>query len=71
MKENGFTLAKEGRRRRRRYPAQTITDADYVDDITRLENIPVKADSLLHSLRRVASGIGLHVKAEKNRIHVF
>ena len=30
MKENGFKLAKE---RNRRYPAQTITDEDYADDI--------------------------------------
>ena len=30
MKENGFKLTKE---RSRRYPAQTITDTDYPDDI--------------------------------------
>ena len=30
MKENGFKLAKE---RSRRYPAQTIMDTDYADDI--------------------------------------
>ena len=30
MKDNGFKLTKE---RSRRYPAQTITDADYTDDI--------------------------------------
>ena len=29
-KENGFKLVKE---RSRRYPAQTITDVDYADDI--------------------------------------
>ena len=29
MKDNGFKLTKE---RRRRYPAQTITDEDYADD---------------------------------------
>ena len=37
MKENGFTLAKE---RSRRYPAWTIMDADYVDDIALLTNTP-------------------------------
>ena len=31
MKENGFKLAKE---RSRRYPAQTITGADYTNDST-------------------------------------
>ena len=35
MKENGFTLAKT---RSRRYPARTITDADYADDIALLAN---------------------------------
>ena len=37
-KENDFKLAKE---RSRRYPAQTITDTGYADDIVLLENIPV------------------------------
>ena len=31
MKENGFTLAKE---KSRRYPALTIPDTDYADDIS-------------------------------------
>ena len=35
MKENGFKLAKE---RSRRYPAQTITDTGYTDDIVLLAN---------------------------------
>ena len=37
MKENGFNLTKE---RSRKYPAQTITDADYADDIALLANAP-------------------------------
>ena len=37
IKENGFKLAKE---RNRRYPTQTIRDADYADDIALLANIP-------------------------------
>ena len=37
MKDNGFKLAKE---RSRRYPAQTITDADYADNIAFLANTP-------------------------------
>ena len=47
MKENGFKLAKE---KSKRYPAQTITDTDYTDDIALLANIPTQAESLLHSL---------------------
>ena len=47
MKENCFKLAKE---RSRRYPAQTIMDADYADDIALLANKPVQGESLIHSL---------------------
>ena len=47
MKENGFTLKKE---RSRWYSAQTLTDADYADDIALQANTPIKAKSLLHSL---------------------
>ena len=63
MKENGLKLAKE---RSRKYPAETITDADYTDDIEFLANTPAQAQSLLHSLKQVAAGIGLHVNADKN-----
>ena len=38
VKDNGFNLAKE----RRRKPAQTITDANYTDDIALLANIRAK-----------------------------
>ena len=51
--------------RSRRYPAKTITDADYADDIAILTNTPSKAKKLLHSLERAAAGIGLHVNAHK------
>ena len=40
MKNNGFKLAKE---RNRRYPAQTIMDVDYADDIALLANTPTQA----------------------------
>ena len=62
MKENGFTLEKA---RSRRYPAQSITDANYADDIGLLANIPAQAESLLHSLEQASGGIGLHVYADK------
>ena len=67
MKENSFKLAKE---KSRRYPAQTITDANYADDIALPENTPAQAESQLHSLERAAGGIGLHVNADKT-IHVL
>ena len=62
IKENGFELTKK---RSRRYPATTITDADYADDIAILANTPDQAETLLHSLERTAASIGLHVNAHK------
>ena len=62
IKENGFELTKK---RSRRYPAKTITDADYADDIVILANALAQAETLLHSLERAAAGIGLHVNAHK------
>ena len=53
------------KKRSRRYPSKTITDADYADDIALLANTPNQAETLLHSLERAAAGIGLHVKAHK------
>ena len=67
-KDTGFKLTKE---RSGRYPAQTITDADYADDIAHLENTPVQTKSLLHSLERTADGIGLHVNARKTEYMCF
>ena len=45
MKENGFMLKKA---RYRQYPAGTIMDADYADDLALLANT---FQSLLHSLK--------------------
>ena len=61
-KENGFKLAKE---RSRRYPAQTITDADNADDIALIANASAQAKTLLHSLEWAAGAIGFHVNADK------
>ena len=47
MKENGLKITKE---RSKRYPAQTITDANYADYIALLVNAPALAETLLHSL---------------------
>ena len=62
MEDNGFKLAKE---RNRRYSAQTITGADYADDIALLANTPTQAETLLHNLERAAAGIGPHDNANK------
>ena len=68
IKDNDFKLTKK---RSRRYPAQTITDADYADDITLLANTPTQAKTLLHSLERAAAGLGLYVNAHKTEYMRF
>ena len=68
IKENSFKLTKE---KSWRYPAKTITDADYADDIALLANAPAQAGTLLHSLERAAAGIGLHVNAHKTEYMGF
>ena len=67
-KENGFKQTKE---RRRRYPAKTIPDADYADNIALLANAPAHAETLLHCLERAAVGIGLHLNAHKTDYMCF
>ena len=62
IRENGFELTNK---RSRRYPAKTITDADYADDIAILANTPDQAETLPHSLERAAAGIDLYVNAHK------
>ena len=60
--DNCFKLAKE---RSWRYPTQTITVADYADDMALLANTSALDETLLHSLKRAAAGMGLHVNADK------
>ena len=62
IRENGSELTKK---RSKRYPAKTITDADYANDIALLAIKPNQAETLLHSLERAAAGIDLHVNAHK------
>ena len=68
IKENGFELTKK---RSRRYPVKTITDADYADDIAILPNTPAQAETLFHSLERASAGIGLHVNTHKTEYMCF
>ena len=66
IRESGFELTKK---RSRRYPAKTITDADYADDIAILVNTPNQAEILLHNMERAAAG--LHVNANKTEYMCF
>ena len=68
IKENGFTLAKA---RSKRNQAQTITDAEYADDIALLANTLAQVQSKLHCLERAAGGIGLYVNAYKTDFMCF
>ena len=68
MKVNGLKLVKE---RSKKYPPQTITDADHADDIALLANTPTQTESLLHSLEQTAGSIGLHVNADKTEYMCF
>ena len=68
IKENGFELTKK---RSRKYPAKTITDADYADDIAILVNTPTQTETLLHSLERAAAGSDPHVNAHKTEYMCF
>ena len=61
VKDNGFKLENE---RSRRYSAQTITDANYADDIALLANTPTQSKTLLHSLEQP-------VQRRQDGIHVL
>ena len=62
IRENGFELTKK---RSKRYPAKTITDADYADDLALLANTPNQAETLLHSLERAAAALASISSAHK------
>ena len=64
MKENSLSLKKA---RNRRYPAETITEADYAYDLVLLANALAQFDSLLHSQEQATSDIGLYM----NRVYGF
>ena len=52
--------------------SQTIMDVDYVDDIVLLTNTPSpRTETMLHSQKRAAAGIGLHVNAHKTEYMCF
>ena len=57
--ENGFTLKK----RSKRYPAKTMTDAVYADDLALLTNTLALTESLLHNREQAARGVGLYLNS--------
>ena len=68
IKENGFTLKKA---KSKGYRAEPMIDADYAYDLMLLTNTPAQAETLLHSLKQAAGGIGLYVNANKTEFICF
>ena len=64
-----MVLSWQKKEKKRRYPAKTITDVDYADDIALLANTPAQAETLL--LEWAAAGIGLHINAHKTEYMCF
>ena len=57
--------------RSRRYPAETIMDAENADNTALLANTPTQAESLLHSLAQVLGSIGPRVNTYKTEYMCF
>ena len=63
-----YTKKKEKEARSRRYPAETMTDADYADDLALLANTQPQAES---QLEQAAGGIVLYGDANKTEFMCF
>ena len=50
---------------------ETITDADYADDLVLLLNIPAQAESLHHGLEHAARSIGLYKNTNEMKFMCF
>ena len=66
--EKGFTVHKS---RSRRYPAVTITDADYADDLALFADTCSDAEILVQSLEISAQEIGLRLNEKKTEYMLF
>ena len=62
---NGKWFQTKKKSRSRQYPIETITDADYADDLALLTNTTVQAKSSLFILEQAVSSIGLYVNSDK------
>ena len=61
--KKGFHILKKARSRK--YPAKTMTDTDYADNLALLANTPTHAESLPSCLEQSAEGIGFYMNANK------
>ena len=64
----GLTLTE---RKSSRYPAFTITDVDYADDIAITTNNVKEANILLNSLEKTEKEIGLHINVAKTEYMAY
>ena len=64
-----YTFKKKARSRL--YPAETIIDVDYADDLALLTNTPAQAESLLYSLQQAAEDIVLHGNVNETHYMCF
>ena len=67
-KENGFKLRWI---RSRRYSTETITDADYADDLALLANTHAQIKPLLHCLDQLTGVVGFCMNANKTGFLCF
>ena len=58
------------RERSRHNPAETITDADYVDDLAPFVNTPAQIESLMHRLEQGAKAL-FSIWTQIKQNHVF
>ena len=68
LKENGFIFKKKVNRR---YPEESMIDADYADDRSLLLNTHAYAECPLHSLEQAARGMGRYIDAVKTEFMCF
>ena len=63
-KNLGFTLRKQ---LSRRYPAEMLTDSDFVDDLAQLSDKTGNAEKLLNILETAAASVDLHMNTTKTK----
>ena len=67
IKENLFTLEAV---RQTRYPAETMTNPDFVDEQPLLPYVQTQAESVLHPLEQEVGSTDFYVKSNK-KVYMF
>ena len=69
--ERKWFRTKKRKARSRLYPVETITDADYTDDLVLLRNALTQAESILHCLEQAVTGIWQYENLDKTEFMYF